>query len=398
MSDQPDAHATFGRTVAAFFDASHRVRPHDLPDLIAEAVVALGGRSARVWLADHQLRFLCHLTDGTPEGPIPIDGTAAGRTFISVEPIDHDHADGTHHLWLPLRDGVDRVGVLEVRSDGLDEGQCRALAHLAAVATAEIITRGQYTDLFNLARRRKDMSLAAELQWQLLPPGTFATDEISVAGLMEPAYAIGGDAFDYAHDRDRLRFAIFDAVGHDLTSSTISSLTVGAYRNARRLGKTLVETAEHIDRAVAGQLGAGAFATGQLAEFDTASGLLRWINAGHPPPMLIRQGHVSTLDCRPRLPLGLGHHQADHQTTVAEEHLEPGDGILLYSDGVIEARRVHGVDFGMDRLEDFLQKANAAGLHVAETLRRLSNAVLDFHGGDLQDDATTLLVVWHPDR
>lgn len=398
MFDRLEPAATFGRTVAAFFDAAHRVSPHALPDLITEAVEALGGRSARVWLADHQLRTLCHLTDRTPQDPIPIDGTAAGRSFINVEPVDHGDGDGGALLWLPLLDGVDRVGVLEVASGGLDDDQRSALAHIAAVVAAEIITRGQYTDLFTLCRRRRDMSLAAEMQWQMLPPATFATADISVAGLVEPAYDVGGDAFDYAHDRDRLSFAIFDAVGHDLASSAISSLAMGAYRNARRLGQTLVETGGHMDRAIAGQLGAGAFATGQLAELDTASGVLRWINAGHPPPMLVRGGRVRTLACRPRLPFGLGHHQPTHEAMVAEEHLEPGDGVLLYSDGVIEARRIHGVDFGMERLEESLHNANAAGLHPAETLRRLSNAVLDFHQGDLQDDATTLLVVWHPDR
>ena len=81
---------------------------------------------------------------------------------------------------------------------------------------------------------------------------------------------------------------------------------------------------------------------------------------------------------------------------IAHEQLEPGDAVLLYTDGVIEAKRTGHEDFGIDRLKEFLHTADAAGLGPAETLRRLSNAVVDFNDGQLQDDATTLLVQWRP--
>jgi serine phosphatase RsbU (regulator of sigma subunit) len=156
----------------------------------------------------------------------------------------------------------------------------------------------------------------------------------------------------------------------------------------------LLDTAASIDEAVSAQF-KGLFTTGQLGDLDSSTGLLRWVNAGHPLPLLIRRGQVSTLQCQPRLPFGLAH-MGHREVEIGREQLEPGDAVLLFTDGVIEAKRPGHEDFGVERLEDFLHTADAAGLRPAETLRRLSNAVMDFNDGRLQDDATTLLVVWRP--
>lgn len=340
-----------------------------------------------------------HLASSEQREPLLVDGTVAGRAFMTSEVIERVDGTGRTHLWVPLIDGVDRLGVMEIETGTPTVEERDAFRQFASVATAELITRGQYTDLFTMTRRQRPMSLAAELQWQGLPPSSFSTDTVSVAGMMEPAYEVGGDCFDYAHAENRLSFAILDAVGHDLGASVISSLALGAYRHCRRNGKDLVDTADAMDETIREQIGRRAFATGQLAVLDTSTGVLRWLNAGHPAPLLVRQGNVvSSLVCRPRVPFGLAHPTLDRPAQVAAEQLEPGDGVLLYSDGVVEAQHSGGQQFGVTRLEEFLERAFAAGLSPAETLRRLSNAVLDFHHGVLQDDATTVLVVWEAGR
>ncbi|WP_433221888.1 PP2C family protein-serine/threonine phosphatase [Dactylosporangium sp. CS-047395] len=78
------------------------------------------------------------------------------------------------------------------------------------------------------------MQLAAEIIWTQLPPLTFATDRATVAAILEPAYEVGGDAFDYAANGDALHVALFDAVGHGIEASALTALTLSAYRNARR--------------------------------------------------------------------------------------------------------------------------------------------------------------------
>lgn len=386
------------RTVAALLDAAHDVRPHQLPQLVAETCASLGATAARMWLADHGQRNLVNLPAGEPaRGPVAIEGSLAGRAFTARSVLESTTHPGTQTAWYPLVDGVDRLGVLEVEHPAFSPATRDAFRHVASIAAAELVTRGQYTDAFTVARRQRSMTLEAELQWQSLPPTSFTAPEVSVAGMIEPAYEAGGDTFDYAYGTDVLTFGILDAVGHDLAASTISALALGTYRNCRRAGVGLVDIGRAIDRVLAEQVGRSAYATGALASLDTRDGTLSWLNGGHPPPLLVRdQRRISELSSPPRLPFGIGH-QGGRPGEVATAHLEPGDAVLLYTDGIVEARGTSGEDFGRPRLEEFLVHAFAGGLTPAETVRRLSNAVLDHHGGHLQDDATTLLVVWHPD-
>jgi serine phosphatase RsbU (regulator of sigma subunit) len=93
------------------------------------------------------------------------------------------------------------------------------------------------------------------------------------------------------------------------------------------------------------------------------------------------------------VPLGLGH-LLDRKVRPAQENLEPGDRLLLYTDGVTEARDVDGAEFGVERLIDLTERHADSGLPPPETLRRVSHAVLEHQGGRLQDDATLLLLEW----
>jgi serine phosphatase RsbU (regulator of sigma subunit) len=121
---------------------------------------------------------------------------------------------------------------------------------------------------------------------------------------------------------------------------------------------------------------------------------LRWINCGYPPPLLIRDlKPIMTLDYPPRPPLGL----AASETPVHNERLQPGDRVLFYSDGIIEARSPRGTLFGLDRLTDLVISNTAQGMPAPETLRRLTHAILDYQQGRLTDDATILFVEWSPD-
>ncbi|WP_372462703.1 PP2C family protein-serine/threonine phosphatase [Streptomyces solaniscabiei] len=80
---------------------------------------------------------------------------------------------------------------------------------------------------------------------------------------------------------------------------------------------------------------------------------------------------------------------------MCREQLEPGDRILLYTDGVTETRDRHEREFGLQRFTDFIIRHHADGLPVPETLRRLMQAILDHHDGQLSDDATVLCLEWH---
>ena len=218
-----------GRVLREFLEHAHVVPPDHLPALAEEVAAQLGVVRMSTWLADYPQRVLVPFppSSGTP---IAIDTTVGGRAYACGEPVEVGGADGVT-LWLPLIDGVDRIGVLEAALEDDDPAVREALRHVAGAVAAEVVCRGQYTDAFKRARRRRDMTLSAELQWQLLPPTTFSTPDITISGALEPAYDVGGDSFDYAYDDGILHLMILDAVGHDLDSSFFAKLTIGAYRH-----------------------------------------------------------------------------------------------------------------------------------------------------------------------
>jgi serine phosphatase RsbU (regulator of sigma subunit) len=171
----------------------------------------------------------------------------------------------------------------------------------------------------------------------------------------------------------------------------MANLALGSYRHSRRHGLDLIDTFTAIDEVVADQFGPERFVTGQLARLDIATGRLRWVNAGHPRPMLLRDGRpIEDLQCETSLPLGLG----SVPTTVAEVTLERGDSLLFLTDGVIEARSPDGELFGRSRLGALWSDVATAGSVPPEVMRKLGHSVLDHQKGRLQDDATLLLLVW----
>jgi serine phosphatase RsbU (regulator of sigma subunit) len=136
------------------------------------------------------------------------------------------------------------------------------------------------------------------------------------------------------------------------------------------------------------------FVTAVLGELDIDSGLLRYINAGHPAPTLMRRGKaLRTLTGGRRLPLGLD----DSGIQVGEEFLEPGDRLLLHTDGVTEAYDRDGDPFGTQRLTRSAERFAADQLPAPETLRLLSHAVIDHRDDRLTDDATLMLIEWSHD-
>nr|WP_323874519.1 PP2C family protein-serine/threonine phosphatase [Streptomyces sp. 3212.3] len=224
-------------------------------------------------------------------------------------------------------------------------------------------------------------------------PRTFATDRILISAVMEPAYEVSGDAFDYALAGDTLHMAVFDAMGHDTAAGLTANLALATCRSFRREGADLLRTADGIEEALAEQFRGGRFATGILASLNTTTGVCTWISCGHYPPVIVRgRRTIVHLSCAPSPPLGT---ELGLSASVCREQLEPGDRLLLYTDGVTEARNADGQEFGLEGLTDFLIRHNTDDLPVPETLRRLVRHHLDYHRGKLNDDATILLLEWH---
>jgi serine phosphatase RsbU (regulator of sigma subunit) len=339
----------------------------------------------------------CLMPFGTERDPLPVDSTVAGRAFAVCEQIEVA-GEGRHRLFTPISDCGHRLGVLEaVAGAPFGAEQRRELAALATSLAHLVATRQLYGDAVERVRRRLPMQLATEVVWSLLPPLTYATDGVAISGILEPCYDVGGDAFDYAIDGQTMHVALFDAVGHGIGASTLTTIAVNAYRNARRCGLGLLDTCRSIDTWVHAQF-PDLFVTAVIAELDVETGTYRYVSAGHPSGLLLRDARlVRELPGPTGMPLGLGR-LAGAAPEIAEESLEPGDSVVLYTDGVVEARDESGEFFGQQRLVDFVTRTFADRMPVAETMRRLVRAILDHQHENLQDDATALLLNWSPPR
>jgi serine phosphatase RsbU (regulator of sigma subunit) len=252
-----------------------------------------------------------------------------------------------------------------------------------------IVTKNAYTDAFAAIRAARPLSLAAQLQRATLPPLGMTTPAVDVAGILEPAYEVGGDAFDYALNGHVLHVGVFDAMGHGLEAATLSTVVLAAYRHGRRTGAELTQLYSAMDGVVAASF-PGRFTTAQIGRLDIESGRLTWVNAGHPAPLWVRGARViGELAGAVSRPLGLGEHP---QTRSVQ--LEPGDRVLLFTDGVVEERVDGGTQFGEARLREMLEATSAEGLPASETVRRLSHALMTARLGRTSDDASLLLLEW----
>jgi hypothetical protein len=382
-----------GDVLAWLVRESHLMAPESVPALADEGARRLGAAGCRLYLVSRDQQTLQPLPvpDEPPGEPLDLDGTVAGRAFRFSQVVAST-AD-VPRLWMPLLDGVERLGVLDLRVS--DEEQLTTLRESTqrfASLLAELLTsKAQYTDTYERVRRAVPMGVAAEMLWRQLPPLTFATDRFVVTGQLEPWNEVGGDAFDYSLDGETVHLAVLDAMGHGLTATQMAGVALAAYRNARRGGLDLVATATAVDEVLGAQFGNESFVTGVLATLDLGTGQLSLLTAAHPAPLLVRDGRpVGELSVEPGVPLGFG----ERDDVVATVSLQPGDRLLLFSDGVVEARGEDGEFFGLDRLVDLLNREESAGHPPPETLRRLILAVLEHQQGRLQDDATLLLVEW----
>lgn len=372
------------------------------PDLLAADVAAtlheVGGNHLVLYVVDYEqlnlqpVGIATELMAEEPKG-VSVEGTLAGRSFQLQQVVTAEVDDGWR-VWAPVRERAERIGVLEFGFPEISDDLLALCDDLGLLVGHLVHTAGRYTDLIELRRRRRPMNLAAEMQWDMLmPPLAFSSPELAIAGILEPAYFVAGDAFDYSLNGETFGFAILDAMGHGVHSTLASTLALGAFRHGRRRGLELTVVAEQIDDALVEQFSGDCFVTGHICSLDVATGAFRWVNAGHPPPLLIRGNKVvAEMQAEPCLPLGLGLQIVE----VGELHLQPTDRILFYSDGVTEARPHGGQQFGVDRLIDATEEFIGGSLPVAEALRRLVRRLRDHRGGELADDATLVFLEWQP--
>jgi serine phosphatase RsbU (regulator of sigma subunit) len=317
---------------------------------------------------------------------LPLPGTLYEQVLRTQQADIRALDDHGACMTVPVTDRGDAIGLLELvlpRHPSPDEvAEIESAAHALAYV---VIAARRHTDIFEWGQRSTPFALAAEIQRRLLPASyTCEAGQFTLAGWLEPASSVGGDTFDYTLDRDSLQISITDAVGHQVSAALLATLLVGALRNGRRKGLDLGEQARYANESLAENAPPGQFVTGQLMRVDLHTGTAGIVNAGHPFPLRLRNGKVEEVDLRIEPPFGV---VAGKAFDVQTFPLEPGDRIVLLTDGMQERNAVN-----LDVAEAL---AASADLHPREVVHELGSAILHATGGQLEDDATMVCLDWY---
>ncbi|HVE93832.1 MAG TPA: PP2C family protein-serine/threonine phosphatase [Acidimicrobiales bacterium] len=377
-------------------DAAETASPVDAVDVLAKELSTMLDATAVSFLitnfsGDAVLR-MSHVTgtstkdDGHNERTesVTLSGSRYEEVLFRQELDVRRVADGWQ-LLVPVTERGDAIGILELslpHAPGEDEvSYVESAAHALAFV---LIASRRHTDLFEWAQRDTPFSLPAEIQRRLLPSAyTIEGGPFTVAGWLEPAANVGGDTFDYSVDREYLYASLTDAMGHSTAAAVLATLAVGSLRNTRRAIASPAEQASNANRVLLESSSAEQFVTGLVLRIRLADGTGEIVNAGHPPPFLLRNGRASTVELPADPPLGI----IDMQHSAHRIDLEPGDRLLLVTDGFLERNAVH-VDIP-STLEQSVER------HPREIVRELASNVLSATEGNLRDDAAVLCIDWH---
>jgi serine phosphatase RsbU (regulator of sigma subunit) len=393
MAHHPSARLDLRELLAAVEDAP----PVAAADVLGQHLGAeLGAREVSFLIADFTGRALIRLGHAgggnaaralgreTAER-VPLEGSPQGRALTTQTVGVEIGADGTR-VFAPVTNRGEAIGVLELSLTDAPDEQTVADVALAAHALAYVvIANRRFTDLFEWGQRSVPLSLAAEIQHRLLPAAyTCEAGQFTLAGWLEPAGNVGGDTFDFAMERSALHLSMTDAMGHEVEAAVLATVLVGALRNARRAGATLGEQSRVASDQLAGNAQRGGFVTGQVVRIDLRSGTGHIVNAGHPPPLRLRDGHVESVSLQADPPFGT---VREYPYRVQPLPLQAGDRLLFFTDGIIERNTV---DIDVEAMF-----AASAQMHVREAVQHVIQAILRATNGALNDDATVLCLDWH---
>ena len=235
---------------------------------------------------------------------------------------------------------------------------------------------------------QRDFEEARRIQRKLLPSIVPDVDGYEIATSWQPAAGVGGDCFDLmGFSRSRIALSIADVVGKGIPAALLMSNLQAAVRAFASDAAQPGELCQQVNRILCGHIAEGRFISFFYCVADSDLGVLTYSNAGHYPPILVRaDGTVERLDAGGAV-LGVFSDRTYEQARVS---MRQGDRLVLYTDGITEARDQAGEEFGDDRLVALMRQHRACSAPSLQA--RLVDAVSTFSGGRFHDDATLIVV------
>jgi hypothetical protein len=316
--------------------------------------------------------------------PAPVDSTLLGEAFRTQE-ITYEKVPAGQSWHVPISVRGQRLGVLTGTFAVTPSAAARtALRSLALVAAHAVLEMSAGTDLYEISRRHGSLSVAAEMQWQLLPARAFQTSDFHIAGHLEPALRVSGDAYDFVINDEVLTAVIVDASASSTWPSGLTALVITALRNARRSGLPLAEQASLANDIVFQHSDGRQQASAMLLQVDATAERARVVDAGSPALLRLREGQLEAQTFEAQTPLGMF---ADTEYAAQPVDLRPGDRAYLLTDGALAGGRPPA-----DIIE-LLQDGEHDRQPPSESIRRLV-ATLTRHGDEIDDDITTVCLDW----
>jgi len=245
-----------------------------------------------------------------------------------------------------------------------------------------------------LEEQEKELQTAREIQARLVPTQIPQLDKLQITASWQPARVVGGDYFDVIKfGEQRMAICIADVVGKGIAAALLMANVQAAVKAFATETASPSEVCERLNRVLCSNLAPEKFVTFFYCVIDTERAALSYCNAGHCYPLLARStGEIEA--CREGgTVLGVW---PDSKYEGATVRLDPGDKILLFTDGITEATNASGEEYGEDRLSKRL--AESSGSKIATLHSTLIEEVFEFCGRDFADDATLVLVSFAPSR
>src|SRR4026209_1413852 len=328
--------------------------------------VVIRGKSVLTSDAQHDPRFA--------SGTVVLQGV---RSVLAVPLGVSDKVFGIIYADSPIAEGR------------FTEDHLKVLTTLASVAAIRVENARLVEARFQQERLERELQLAMEIQQRFQPTAPPVVTGYEFQGISFPCYEIGGDYYDFIEREDgRLVIALGDVSGKGTAAALLMSSLHAAIHAQSASHDSLVATISAVNKYLADNIPANRFVTLFYAELDPESGSLSFLNAGHNSPLIVHSAGTVEQLASGGLPLGI---KRDAEYREGRTQLQPGDILVIYSDGVTEAASPSGEEFGPTRLYEVVSRnidASAAGLRD-----RIESALTKFSQGIQAADDITLVIV-----